>query len=162
MVAGGVNPCSDPTAANCSAEKTAEQKLQANGNILINGQSSYQCVAGSCPTQVAGLSQAVQSGVTALQADCGCTLNITGGSEAHGNTTSGTDPHAAGNAVDIAESPSLDDTISPTPNPSDCQKISFTANGQSGTALYEKASTQGGSGCGGPAPTSTHWHISFP
>ena len=145
-----------PSAGAAPLGETAARTALAaasNGQITVNS----ACADGQtgCVTQLGGVKADVLAGAEAIQAACAsgnggsCPLVITGGSESHGGGA--TDPHAAGNAVDIRTSSVVDAQMrstlglgssNPTPSTSG-SGYPAQINGQSFIVYFE----------------GDHWHL---
>lgn len=138
---------------------TAPAGVVASGDEAAMRKALGPKIQVSGNTEVLGLTQNTVAGVQTLQQMCGCTLDITGGSETTSHTSGGS--HGAGTGVDLAVNPSLNKTFTGntnTPPAHSCQRTTVNVGGRQATALFE---TQGDT-CGGQVPSSgTHWHVTF-
>lgn len=135
-------------------ETDARNRLVTESEGAISFNKTCSDGQSNCPTQLAKVAPDVLAGVVAVQKDCAylnggiCPLVVTAGSEPHPGYA--TDPHAAGNAVDLRVSPAVDAqmrayiglTANPVPSTSG---DGYTAriNGQNFRIYYE----------------GDHWHL---
>ena len=159
VTTGGGNVGTDtgiPSAGAAPLGETAARTALAaasGGQITVN----HDCADGQtgCITQLGGVKADVIAGAEAIQSSCAsanggsCPMVITGGSESHGGGAS--DPHAAGNAVDIRTSSTVDaqmraslglGAVDPTPSTSG-SGYPMQVNGEAFTVYFE----------------GTHWHL---
>jgi hypothetical protein len=146
---------SNPVIAGATeSDQAARQALAAScqpGSTCFTYTSTGNCSNqnnGAC-TSLDGVQQGAINQMIALQRDCGCTINITGGTET-GHGGSGTNVHTQGAAIDFNKNSQVNTIIQSygTPTTVNANGVASPAYKASNGVLY--------------IDEGSHWHMQLP